>query len=354
MNREKISEIVPIEHGVSILPAWTATLPRATEKEKPQNHFMEGTNGQARSPSSEPASRGVAFELPADDGHLLGATRYEPDQRFYRAFAEFFAERGVRVITYDYRGVGRSRPTSLRGFHATMTEWGKLDARAVHEYVRRHHGDGPLAILGHSFGGQLIGLVDEMEDADCAVLVGAQLGYYGNWPAAARVKFGFAVHVAIPTLTAAFGYLPGRFGLGEDLPRGVAEEWARWCRHPDYLASTHPDAIGRFAGFDRPTLFYSFTDDSFAPKTAVNGLLGRLSAAPLEHRRRGPHDFDGTPIGHFGFFRRNFSNTLWPESLAYVLDVFGGRTPDRRDCRERPWDVQMSDVLADLRMHGRS
>ena len=34
----------------------------------------------------------------------------------YRYFARFLARAGVPVLTYDYRGIGLSRPATLRGF----------------------------------------------------------------------------------------------------------------------------------------------------------------------------------------------------------------------------------------------
>lgn len=275
--------------------------------------------------------------LHAIDGHPLAAMHFEPrgtslgtlilhgatatPQRFYRAFAQFLSEHGVRVVTYDYRGVGRSRPASLRGYRATMTEWADLDARAVHRYVAAYHGAGPVAFLGHSFGGQLVGLIDEVRDACGAVFVGAQLGYYGNWPLPQRARLAVTWRALVPTLTATLGYLPGRLGIGEDLPRGVAEEWARWCSHPEYLISEHPDAAERFARFDCPGVFYSFTDDSFAPPRAVSALLGRLSSAPNRAPAR-------RPPRHRGFVHRSLR--IFPSHVQGQPLGRHARRPDRR------------------------
>src|SRR5262249_39825102 len=128
------------------------------------------------------ASREVA--IAATDGYRLGATVFEPrrarttvvihgatavPQTYYAAFAEWLARPGVRVVTYDYRGVGASRRGSLKGFEATMTDWAERDARAVHAWA----GD-DVAMIGHSFGGQLIGLLDDLRDVRAAVLVATQ------------------------------------------------------------------------------------------------------------------------------------------------------------------------------------
>lgn len=268
-------------------------------------------------------------------------------QSYYRRFAESLAKSGFRVVTYDYRGVGASRPPSLRGFRATMTDWARRDAAAVHRHVREAFGDGPIAVVGHSFGGQLLGLLDAPADIAGAVLVGAQLGYFGHWPLVDRVKLGLLWHAVVPTVTATWGYLPGRLGTGEDLPRGVADEWAAWCRSPEYLVDHHPEAAATFSRYRCPVLLYSFTDDWYAPRAAVDAFVARLSSAPLTHRRVEPRDHGG-PIGHFGFFRPRFEDTLWQEVHGYLSDLFEGRPPTIEPARE-PW---FRDVMADLE-HGR-
>ena len=308
-----------------------------------------------------------AFTLPAMDGHPLAASLFEPPgaargtlivhgatatpQRFYRGFARFLAGRGVRVVTYDYRGVGRSRPASLRGYRATMTEWARFDARAPHRYVTEQYGSSPVAILGHSFGGQLVGLIDEARESAGAIFVGAQLGYYGHWPLLQRARLAVTWRALVPAFTATLGYLPGAVGLGEDLPRGVAEEWARWCLHPDYLVSEHPDAVARFARFDRPSAIYSFTDDAFGPPRGVEALIERLPKGAIDHRRVNPKDLAKGPIGHFGFFRSAFREPLWVEALAFLSELFDGRTPARLGPRTPAFavDVREEDILADLR-----
>ena len=142
--------------------------------------------------------------------------------------------------------------------------------------------------MGHSFGGQLLGLIEDLHDVAGAVAVGVQLGYVGHWPLLGRTRnrmlFGVGSLVA-----GLLGYMPGQLGLGGiDLPEGVAREWASWCRHPDYLMGYRDDARERFARFDRSTLFYSFTDDELAPRRASQAYLRAISRAPVIHRRLSP------------------------------------------------------------------
>ena len=293
--------------------------------------------------SSDSGATSEAIQLVTADRTALGGTLFRPrgeaeatviihgatatPQSFYRRFAEHLAASGVAVLTYDYRGVGRSRPDALRGYRATMTEWGKVDAAAAHAYVRDRFEDKPVVLVGHSFGGQLVGLLDDARDARGAVLVGTQLGYYGNWPLMSRLKLGIIWRAVVPSCTALWGYLPGKMGIGEDLPRGVAEEWARWCSDPDYLMGEHADARDRFARFSRPVRLYSFTDDDYAPERAVRHFVGCLQGADVERVVVGPREHGGKPIGHFGFFRPRFCDTLWSETVQYVKDVASGRVP---------------------------
>src|SRR4051795_3890908 len=54
--------------------------------------------------------------------------------RYYSRFATFLFAHDFDVVTYDYRGIGGSRPASLRGFQASWLDWGYLDFDAVLRY----------------------------------------------------------------------------------------------------------------------------------------------------------------------------------------------------------------------------
>jgi predicted alpha/beta hydrolase len=154
-------------------------------------------------------------------------------------------------------------------------------------------------------------------------------------------------------VTAAFGYAPGRIGFGTDLPAGVARQWARWSLEPRHLLAEVEDSRDRFARWDRPTLFYSFTDDAdFAPDGAVRAYLDVVAGAPVTHRRLGPADAGGA-IGHFGFFRPRFEATLWAEATGWLGDVAAGRPPrlGPRDAGAL-FDLTMEEITRDLAYPG--
>jgi predicted alpha/beta hydrolase len=290
---------------------------------------------------TETAARPVdaaEVRIEASDGYVLAGTWYpasEPQssatvvinpasavpRRLYDRFARFLAGEGFSVLTYDYRGIGGSRPASLRGFRVRMRDWGELDASAALTWaVNRRPGDA-LAIVGHSAGGQLLGVVAGAERARALVLVTAPSGWWRHWPAPARWGLALLWHGGMPAVVHALGYFPfSRLGMGEDLPGGVALEWARWCRSPHYLVDDDGRPLRGHASLPAPVLAYGFTDDFFAPRPAVEDVLGWFGGAEKTLRYLCPADLGVRSVGHFGFFRPGVGGTLWPETARWLRE----------------------------------
>src|SRR5712671_2957653 len=151
--------------------------------------------------------------FPAMDGYLLGATLYLPrgakrhavlinsatavPRKLYRGFASYLARRGCAVLTYDYRGTGDSRqksltdysqPRSLAGFEASMSDWAALDVTAAVAWMRERYKALPLNYVGHSFGGQALGLLANNTEISRALLIAAQAGYWKLMAAPERYR----------------------------------------------------------------------------------------------------------------------------------------------------------------------
>ena len=50
----------------------------------------------------------------------------------------------------------------------------------------------------------------------------------------------------------------------------------------------------------------------------MEALLAVYTGATITHKRLAPHDAGGTAIGHFGFFRKRFRDTLWQETADWL------------------------------------
>jgi predicted alpha/beta hydrolase len=244
-------------------------------------------------------------------------------RRMYRQFAEFLAAHDVAVLTFDYRGIGGSRPSgSLRGFEATAEQWGTLDLEGAIAQLTSDYPHLPLVIVAHSIGGQLLGLAPSSNKASAAVFIASQSGYWRLWDGVPRIKLWLYWYVVFPVLLRLFGYLPMKMiAGGEDLPRGMAQEWMEWGRRPNYVLTNRraQEELG-YERFTAPIRSYAFSDDrDYAPRRAVEALLGFYRNAPSEFCFIHPEEVGAKRIGHFSSFRAPFRDTLWMEWKDWIV-----------------------------------
>lgn len=271
---------------------------------------------------------------------------------YYERFAQYLERRGWPSITFDYRGIGDSRPESLRGFEATMMDWAEKDLAAVVDYAKGPPEAQQIMVVGHSFGGQAVGLLPNVDQVKAFVGVGAQLGDYRLWPAPERYGMAAVMYGLIPLTTAAMGYLPGKLGIGQDLPSGVALQWARWCRQDGYyVAGKRAPRRERLARLAAPVRLYSFDDDGYAPARAVDALAELLANAKVERRHLDAVRYGGK-IGHFGFFRSRFESSLWPEVVSFFDGAERSRDPSEHE-PSRPWSADFDATALDTFLYRR-
>ena len=92
-----------------------------------------------------------------------------------------------------------------------------------------------FAYVGHSFGGQALGLLPNNSEISRALFIAAQAGYWKLMASPERYRvYAMLNFVGLP-LTRSLGYLPGKAGLGMDLPKDVFLQWVGWVMSPRYL-----------------------------------------------------------------------------------------------------------------------
>jgi predicted alpha/beta hydrolase len=244
-------------------------------------------------------------------------------QNFYARFAEWLAVQGYLAITFDYRGIGLSAPRSLRGFEIDILDWARQDCAAVIDFAKGRVPNGPLYWVGHSLGGQLLGLIPNRHHIDRAITVATGSGYWRDMVWRTRRMVWWLWFVVVPLSLRLLGYFPGkRLRKVGNLPAGVMAQWRRWCLSPEYLVSAEGESVrAAYASVRVPMLSLSFTDDEMMSDRSVRVLHGLYASAPVEYRRIAPGDIGVRHIGHFGFFRPQFEQTLWPlvpQALKHV------------------------------------
>jgi predicted alpha/beta hydrolase len=284
-------------------------------------------------PCAEPqaASR---LRLRTQDGFELDATWFEPaaparavalmapatgvPQRFYAPFAQWLCQRGFAVLTMDYRGMG----TSTEAPQASMRDWMLRDLPvgldAVLARARQSGQRLPVIWLGHSLGGHALPLQARLHEVDAAIAVGAQLPAFRRWPSArGRMGAWFFFKAWLPLWVGLTGRLPGwTFGGGPALPGPAAKDWSHWGGLPDYYRSDPSMAehlhASRWQGVAQ---LWCISDDwIFGPEPAVRALQRAFDGAPgrAELLHLHPPEVGARQLGHFGVFRRQHGERVWP------------------------------------------
>lgn len=271
------------------------------------------------------------FALRARDGRELAANWFDAPagarrgvlvlnaatgfpQTFYFKLANYLAERGYDTLVYDYRGMGQSAPARLADEAARMSDWGLLDMPAALDVAAQRAQGLPVVTLGHSIGGQFLGLLRNHALARVHVQIATSVGYW-RWEAAPFKYLAWWFWRAHgPVLLALKGYVPSGGGWsGLPLPRGVFEEWRRWCLRPEHfgpdLATYLSDNV--FAEIRAPILTVGFTDDPIATRRTVEAINRFFPNVARESRWYSPADAGVKRIGHEGFFSSKHRETLW-------------------------------------------
>ena len=282
--------------------------------------------------------------FPATDGYLLGASLYLPrrarrnavlinsatavPRKIYKGFASYLASRGCAVLTYDYRGIGDSRqksfvgynqPRSLVGFPASMSEWAARDVTAAVAWMRERYENMPLTYVGHSFGGQALGLLPNNTEISRALLIAAQAAYWRLMTAPERYRVYLMLNFIGTPLTRLMGYAPGWSGIGEDLPKDVFLQWARWVMSKNYLFDDRElPALVNFRNYRGALRALCLSDDPWATRPAVEMLCAGFTSMTPEILTVTPAEAGVGRIGHLGFFRPEHRDTLWKGAAEWL------------------------------------
>ncbi len=241
-------------------------------------------------------------------------------KEFYLKFCSFFADNCFDVILFDYRGVGESRPDSLVGFSASISDWGIKDAAGVGNWLIAHYPDTPKLLLAHSMGGQIIGLMPNWNIYDRMMVVASSSGNWNNFIPSYRRKVEWSSRLLFPIVLKIMGYAPGRLGLGQDWPKGVALEWYSNCKRnglmAEYLSGKNNESY--YDRIDKEIIAWFLSDDHMAtPKTMPNYKKSYPNARVESYMIR-PESCGLESIGHFGLFKEKTRDTLWNEILHWL------------------------------------
>lgn len=242
-------------------------------------------------------------------------------RRFYAPFANYLAENGFGVITFDNRGIGDSLTGPVKRSKASLQSWGEYDMTAVLEELKGRFPGVKYHLIGHSAGGQLVGLMSNHQDLASLFNFAASSGRIANMKFLYRMQARFFMDVFIPLSNLIFGYTNAQWvGMGDPLPKLVAAQWRRWCNGQGYVKTDFGKGVNKhwYDTVSMPSLWLNATDDDIALDENVQDMLSVFKQLPAQTRSLEPKSFGLREIGHMKFFSRK-NNILWPIALSWLV-----------------------------------
>ena len=266
----------------------------------------------------------IAAALYRTDEKIKGTVMLCPatgiTQKFYTKFATWLAAQGYPTITFGNRGIGKSLIGDIKKSPASIIDWGTLDMPAVLETLKNKFPDQSYHLIGHSAGGQLIGLMPNALDLKSAFVFASSSGNLSNMKFPFRVQAKFFMNFFIPLSNLFFGHTKSPWlGMGEPLPKKAAEDWARWCNGEGYLKTDFGTMI-KDHQYDKLTFKTNWlyaTDDDIAVRENVQEMQAVYSQCIPKTLVLSPEQNGATEIGHMGFFKSS-NEHLWPLTTTWL------------------------------------
>lgn len=242
-------------------------------------------------------------------------------QQVYFSIAQYFSEKGFVVITYDYRGIGLSKPHHMKGFDASMRIWGSKDYKALTDYITIKFPEYKKYCLGHSVGALILGMNKDSEIFEKFVFVGTQNAFVGNLKLKTKIEAYLGFGIAQPLTTQLLGYFPAHwFGLGESLPKNCAYDWRTLILNKKSTNRLLEKMEDYSKNLTQKVFVIRAEDDLWLTEKGVKSLLNDTypNLKPT-YRLIRTNESEKREIGHVNFFR-NFNKKLWDIILNELID----------------------------------
>lgn len=242
-------------------------------------------------------------------------------QQVYFSFAKFLAENGFTVITYDYRGIGLSKPQKLKGFKASMRIWGTSDFRAVTDFVKNNYPKYEKFCLGHSVGALILGMNKDASLFKKFIFVATQDAFAGHLPKKIALSAYLGFGVVVPIISQIMGYFPAHwFRLGETLPKGSALDWRTLILHKKSTSRLFEKIENDYSkNLNQETLVIYAEDDPWVKMKGMESLMNTgYPNLRKKYRKIVTTESPQKKIGHINFFR-SYNKNLWNIVLEEIL-----------------------------------
>nr|WP_067654842.1 alpha/beta fold hydrolase [Ferrimonas marina] len=274
--------------------------------------------------------------ISCQDGTVLQGTLFTPQQgligavlmgpatgikrQFYSNFALYLAQHNYAVLTFDNRGIGGSLQGRVQYSEASLQCWGEQDMPAALDCLMTRFPETAYHLVGHSAGGQLIGLMHNAHHISSVFNVACSSGRLRNMRFPFVLSARFFMNMVIPLSNRLFGHTKAQwFGMGEPLPKGAAEQWRQWCNGQGYVKTAFGKTVHShlYDELAMPALWVNAPDDFIANDANVADMISVFPKMRAETLTLRKEDYGLDEIGHMKFFSRK-SEVLWRHATDWL------------------------------------
>lgn len=284
--------------------------------------------------------------IPAEDGFILSASVYSVEEnskaetsskkrvliigsafgvphQYYKHIANYFAEQGISCLTFDYRGIGQSNKGHMSARDMLMQHWGQLDLEGVIQYVEKHHRPDELYYLGHSAGGQILGLAPSSDTFNKVILAATGVGAWRAWLGTQKYLLAAMWYGLMPImmLLQRGDFFHSKMLGPIPVPKHAVKQWVEWAKSEDYLFTTkHGLDLSGYEKINANIYALTIADDWYAPQSSRDALLSHYSNSHRVTQYILPRDVGLKKIGHFGLFRKKqeIVSGIWQPIINFL------------------------------------
>ncbi|TWX44903.1 alpha/beta hydrolase family protein [Colwellia hornerae] len=255
---------------------------------------------------------------------LKGAVLIAPatgiKRQLYIRFAQYLAKSGYVVLTFDNRGIGESLAGKVKHSTVSLQCWGEQDMPAALDFLMTRFPLINYHLIGHSAGGQLIGLMNNARHISSVFNVSSSSGCLKNMSFPFIISANFFMNIVIPLSNFIFGHTKAQwFGMGEPLPKQVARQWQKWCNGQGYVKTAFGKTVHQhlYNELAMPAIWVNASDDHIANDINVADMISVFPKMQAQTLTLNKEDYDLDEIGHIKFFSRN-SQALWKHTTDWL------------------------------------
>lgn len=234
-------------------------------------------------------------------------------QQVYFKIAYYFSKKGFTVLTYDYSGIGLSKPENLKNCTSSMRTWGIEDYKTLTAYIKINYPNYTKYLIGHSVGALILGMNEDSKIFKSFTFISSQNAFIGNLNFKTKILAYLGFGVLQPFFTELFGYFPAHFfGLGESLPKNAAYDWRILILNKKSMNALLDKINFNFSNeLHQTVLVLRAQDDSWLTEKGVKSLLNETfpNLKPTNKILK-VSESPKAEIGHVNFFR-SFNEPLW-------------------------------------------